>query len=211
MSEKAHWDQVWQSKPAEQTSWFQTAPALSGDFITRAGIAKSDPIIDIGSGASCLIDWMIAARYSNVTALDIAAGGIFKTKKRLGPAGDSLKIIEADIRTWSARERYMLWHDRAVFHFLTREEEQAAYARVLADAVAPGGYFICATFAQDGPLKCSGLPVQRYNIQSLKKRFSVNFQLLDECQQTHITPAGKAQNFQWSFWKRRASPQDKTL
>ena len=84
MSEKAHWDQVWQNKPAEQTSWFQTAPALSGDFITRAGIAKSDPIIDIGSGASCLIDWMIAARYSNITALDIAAGGILKTKKRLG-------------------------------------------------------------------------------------------------------------------------------
>ena len=81
MSEKAHWDQVWQSKPAEQTSWFQTAPAVSGDFITRAGIAKSDPIIDIGSGASCLIDWMVAARYSNITALDIAAGGILKTKK----------------------------------------------------------------------------------------------------------------------------------
>ena len=163
MSEKAHWDQVWQSKPAEQTSWFQTAPALRGDFITRAGIAKSDPIIDIGSGASCLIDWMVAARYSNITALDIAAGGILKTKKRLGPAGDSLKIIEADIRTWFAREQFMLWHDRAVFHFLTREEEQAAYARILADAVVPGGYFICATFAQDGPLKCSGLPVQRYN------------------------------------------------
>ena len=101
---KAHWDQVWQSKPAEQTSRFQTAPVLSGDFITRADTEKSDLIIDIDSGASCLVDWIILARYSNITALDIAAGGILKTKKSLGPAGDSFKIIEADIRTWSVRE-----------------------------------------------------------------------------------------------------------
>ena len=139
MSEKAHWDQVWQNKPAEQTSWFQTAPALSGDFITRAGIAKSDPIIDIGSGASCLIDWMIAARYSNITALDIAAGGILKTKKRLGPAGDSLKIIKTAIRTWVAREQFMLWHAWAVLHFLTREAAQAPYARLPGDGGVAAG------------------------------------------------------------------------
>ena len=99
---------MWQIKLIEQTSWFQSGPVLRVDFSARAGIAKSDSIIDIGSGASCLIDWMVAVRYSNITALDIAAGGILKTKKRLGPAGDSLKIIEANIRAWSARERYML-------------------------------------------------------------------------------------------------------
>ena len=148
---KAHWDNVWQTKPTESTSWYQSTSARSLEFIDRVKLDKSAPVVDIGSGASKLIDAFIDLGFSDITALDISASAFTQSKQRLGLAANRVSFIEADVLRWQPKRRYQLWHDRAVFHFLIQQSDVDSYVRTLAASLGTGAVFICGSFSTLGP------------------------------------------------------------
>lgn len=202
MDSKQHWDEVYAQKADDAVSWFQPRPQIALALIQTAGLDKSDPIIDVGGGASRLVDGLLAAGFTDVTVLDIAAAALQKSCARLGKDAERVQWIAADITRWQPERRYRLWHDRAVFHFLTTPTERLAYRRALGAALAPGGTAVIASFAPDGPERCSGLPVQRYSPETLAAELGVAFRLLDSRREEHLTPAGKVQRFQYSVLRR---------
>lgn len=200
MERKQHWDEVYVQKAEEAVSWFQSRPGISLDIIAVAGLRKSDAIIDVGGGASRLADGLLAEGYSDVTVLDIAAAALQKDRDRLGTNADKVRWIAADITAWKPPRRYRLWHDRAVFHFLTEAADRLAYRHALEAALRPGGTAIIASFAPDGPERCSGLLVQRYSPDTLAAELGPAFRLLERREEDHTTPAGKLQHFQYSVF-----------
>jgi hypothetical protein len=204
MDVRQHWDEVYRQKAEQDVSWFQAEPALSLDLIRRAGVAKQEPIVDVGAGASRFVDRLLAEGYSDLTVLDIAEAALQKSRARLGSAADRVNWIAADVTCWQPAKRYRLWHDRAVFHFLTEAADRAAYRETLGSALMPQGIAIIASFALDGPERCSGLPVQRYSPESLAAELGEDFRLLEQKSEAHITPAGKLQLFQYSVFRRKA-------
>ena len=200
---KAHWDNVWQTKPTESTSWYQSTSARSLEFIDRVKLDKSAPVIDIGSGASKLIDAFIDLGFSDITALDISANAFTHSKQRLGLAANRVTFIEADILRWQPKRRYQLWHDRAVFHFLIEQSDVDSYVRTLAASLETGAVFICGSFSTLGPKKCSGLPVQKYDAPLMEVTFGHWFDLIENEVETHITPSGADQHFLWSIFSRK--------
>ena len=201
MDSKQHWDEVYALKAEDAVSWFQPRPELSLALIHAAGLGKTDALIDVGGGASRLVDALLAEGFSDVTVLDIAAAALQKSRARVGRDGDRVHWIAADITRWTPERRYRLWHDRAVFHFLTAPEDRAAYRRVLEAALAPGGTAVIASFALDGPERCSGLPVQRYAPETLAAELGPAFRLKEFRREEHQTPAGKVQRFQYSLFR----------
>lgn len=204
MDVRQHWDEVYRQKAEQDVSWFQAEPALSLDLIRRAGVAKQEPIVDVGAGASRFVDRLLAEGYSDLTVLDIAEAALQKSRARLGSAADRVNWIAADVTCWQPAKRYRLWHDRAVFHFLTEAADRAAYRETLGSALMPQGIAIIASFALDGPERCSGLPVQRYSPESLAAELGEDFRLLEQKSEAHTTPAGKLQLFQYSVFRRKA-------
>ena len=200
---KAHWDNVWQTKPTESTSWYQSTSAWSLEFINRVKLDKSAPVVDIGSGASKLIDAFIDLGFSDITALDISASAFTQSKQRLGLAANRVFFIEADVLRWQPKRRYQLWHDRAVFHFLIQQNDVDNYVRTLATSLGTGAVFICGSFSSLGPDKCSGLPVQKYDASLMAVTFGHWFELIASEVETHITPAGAEQHFLWSVFRRK--------
>ena len=200
---KAHWDNVWQTKPTESTSWYQSTSARSLEFIDRIKLDKSVPVVDIGSGASKLIDAFIDLGFSDITALDISASAFTQSKQRLGLAANRVFFIEADVLRWQPKRRYQLWHDRAVFHFLIQQNDVDNYVRTLATSLGKGAIFICGSFSSLGPDKCSGLPVQKYDASLMAVTFGHWFDLIESEVETHITPAGAEQHFLWSAFRRK--------
>ena len=196
-----HWDSVWANSNPESTSWFQ--PELSGavNAIT-ARAALSDGVIDIGGGASGLIDALLNAGFIDVSVLDISATALETARTRLGALADRVEWIAGDICGWQPIREYRLWHDRAVLHFLNDPNEQSAYANNAATAVTPGGTLLVSTFARSGPEQCSGLPVTRHDATSLANIFRLNFQLLSVTESTHITPWGSEQRFTDAEFRR---------
>ncbi|OAN52450.1 class I SAM-dependent methyltransferase [Magnetospirillum moscoviense] len=200
---KDHWQKVWSTKQADEVSWFQPEPTLSMELIERQALRKDAGIIDIGGGASLLVDRLIERGWHHVAVLDISQAALDQAAERLGPAGDDVTWIEADILEWRpVPGLFELWHDRAVFHFLTRPEDQKAYRRILMTALVPGGTVILATFAPDGPEKCSGLPVARHDIESLARVLGADFELIETRREDHVTPSGKTQSFTWGVFRR---------
>jgi len=200
---RQHWQQVWTGKPAEQTSWFQPEPAMSLQLIDGLGLRKDAGLVDIGGGASLLVDRLIERGWRHVAVLDISEAAMTQAAERLGPLGDEVTWIESDILDWRpVSGLFDVWHDRAVFHFLTRDEDRQAYCRALTTALVPGGIAIFATFAPDGPDKCSGLPVQRYDAPALSAILGNGFQLLDTRREEHLTPGGRPQVFTWCVFRR---------
>lgn len=200
MERKQHWDEVSAQKAEEAVSWFQSRPGISLDIIAAAGLQKSDAIIDVGGGASRLVDGLLVDGFTDVTALDIAAAALQKSRARLEKDADKVHWIVADIVGWLPARRYRLWHDRAVFHFLTEPADRLAYRRALEAGLAPDGTAIIASFAPDGPERCSGLPVQRYSADTLAAELGSRFRLLERRAEAHTTPAGKLQHFQYSIF-----------
>jgi len=200
---KAHWDNVWQTKPTESTSWYQSTSAQSLEFIDRVKLDKSAPVIDIGSGASKLIDAFIDLCFSDITALDISASAFTHSKQRLGLAANRVTFIEADILRWQPKRRYQLWHDRAVFHFLIEQGDVDSYVQKLAASLGTGAVFICGSFSTLGPQKCSGLSVQKYDASQMAATFGHWFDLIESEVEIHITPAGVEQHFLWSVFCRK--------
>ena len=193
----AHWRRVWGEKAPEEATWHQPTPEVSLALIEAAAVTPWRPVIDVGGGAATLVDHLLARGFKDLTVLDIAPEALAAARARLGEEGDRVTWIAADITRWTPPESYVLWHDRAVFHFLTEPEDQRAYGRVLETALAPDGQAIIATFAPEGPEKCSGLPVQRHDPDSLVTALGGGFTVLEQRREEHATPAGNSQTFLW--------------
>src|SRR4051812_19892907 len=179
MSDKSHWETIYETRSADSVSWFQPEATRSLALIRAVAADLASPIIDVGGGASVLVDELLAAGYRDLTVMDIAGPALDLARARLGRDGDGVHWLEADVRTAALpTARYALWHDRAVFHFLTEPSDRAAYIAQVERAVRPRGHVIVATFAEDGPTRCSGLPVVRYSPLGLHGVFGAQFDLL---------------------------------
>jgi ubiquinone/menaquinone biosynthesis C-methylase UbiE len=196
MDAKAHWEHMYATKAPTQVSWYQQHPDNSLRLIQHTDIQPTDPIIDVGGGASTLVDNLLEAGFQSLTVLDISATALQVARQRLGACASAVTWIEADItQTTLPRHGYALWHDRAVFHFLTHLADRQRYIDTLRYALRPGGNVIVATFAPDGPQQCSGLDVQRYGPESLHRQFGHDFELVDCISESHHTPWGTEQKF----------------
>ncbi len=203
MQSKEHWEKVYTSKATDAVSWFQPHADLSVDLIKGTGAALDAAIIDVGGGASTLVDDLLAAGYTDLTVLDLSAAALAAARRRLGSKASGVRWIEADVTQANLPAHHFdVWHDRAVFHFLTSPEDRAAYVRTVFRAVKPGGHVIVATFAEDGPDKCSGLPVMRYRADQLHHEFGEAFTLLRHQKEAHHTPSGTVQQFVYCYCRR---------
>jgi SAM-dependent methyltransferase len=202
MDPREHWDRVYVTRLATELSWYQRTPRRSLALIQDTGVASTASILDVGGGDSTLIDHLIADGYGGASVLDLSGAALRRARARLGPEGDAVVWREADVLTADlAPASVDVWHDRAVFHFLTRPEDRAAYVEQVRRAVRPHGHVIVATFAQDGPTRCTGLPVERYSTDSLRAVFGAGFQLETSVLETHWTPGGAKQSFVYCWFK----------
>lgn len=193
---KEHWEKVYQTKNADAVSWFQEHATRSLELISSVGTPFDSNIIDVGGGASTLVDDLLRNGFKNISVLDLSSSALDVARKRLGTAGDRVTWIAGDICDVKLPEQaYDIWHDRAVFHFLTEPANRAAYVRQVMKSVKPGGHVIVATFAPDGPDQCSGLPVARYAPGQLHGEFGPSFELLEHVSEEHKTPWGSVQHF----------------
>ena len=199
---QAHWQQVYTGKDDQTVSWFEAVPQVSLDLIHATSVGPDAAIVDIGGGASRLVDALLADGFRDLTVLDLSGEALEKTKARLGARGASVTWLEADVTTWQPARLYDLWHDRAALHFLTDPGDRTAYAERVTRAVRPGGHVIIATFAPDGPERCSGLPVVRHDAASLAALLGPSFELIEARRHDHTTPAGAVQRFQFSRFRR---------
>ncbi len=203
MQTKEHWETVYSTKASDGVSWYQAHAEESLRLIRDTGVKKSSPIIDVGGGASTLVDDLLNEGYSKLAVLDLSCAALLAAQSRLGADASKVNWIEANILEANLpHHAFDIWHDRAVFHFLTSMEERHAYVEAVLKAVRPGGHVIVATFAEDGPDKCSGLPVMRYNAQGLHAEFGSPFKLLRHEEETHHTPAGKIQKFIYCYCRK---------
>jgi SAM-dependent methyltransferase len=203
---QAHWEDVYTKKGENEVSWFQENPAPSLQLIAQAGATHASAIIDIDGGASRLVDYLVDGGFEDVTVLDLSQGALEAAKGRLGGLAARVHWIVADATIWEPPTAYDIWHDRAAFHFLTEDRDRAAYVGRLERALKVGGHAIIATFALNGPERCSGLPVVRYDPASLGETLGRAFQLVNTRQHTHATPWGSDQSFQFSVFRRSPEP-----
>ncbi len=202
-SPREHWQDVYAHKRDDEVSWYQARPATSLELIARTGAGPGARIVDVGGGASRLVDALLDAGYARVAVLDVADGALDRARARLGARAARVAWIAADVRTWVPDGPFDVWHDRAAFHFLVRAEDRDAYRTTLLRAVRGGGHVIVATFASDGPERCSGLPVMRWDPDALAAELGPSFRLVESLREDHVTPAGKVQRFQFSRLVRR--------
>jgi len=196
MNAQKHWEQIYAEKAPDAVSWFRPHLEKSLALIEQVAPNRSTSIIDVGGGESTLVDDLLAREYQNITILDISQAAIDANRKRLGAASKQVKWLVSDITQVELESlAYDVWHDRAVFHFLTSTSDRAAYVRQVARSVRPGGHVIVSTFGPEGPVKCSGLDVVRYDAESLHKEFGVQFRLLESSKELHNTPFGTVQQF----------------
>jgi 2-polyprenyl-3-methyl-5-hydroxy-6-metoxy-1,4-benzoquinol methylase len=200
---QAHWQNVYATKAEKEVSWFQENPTPSLDLIAATGIRRDAHIIDVGGGASRLVDSLLERGFHRIAILDLSANALGEAKKRLGRRADAVDWIAADVTTWEPSSTYDLWHDRAAFHFLTEAADRDAYVVRLKKAVRAGGNVIIATFALDGPERCSGLPIVRYDPEAVASALGPEFDLVESRRHDHITPGGNTQRFQFSRFFRR--------
>jgi SAM-dependent methyltransferase len=205
MHDQEHWEGIYSSKPADSVSWFQNHAETSLRLILHSGIPRSAAVIDAGGGASTLVDDLLSAGYTDLTVLDLSSSALEASRKRLGKTARQVKWLQGDLlRTSLPRQVFDLWHDRAVFHFLGTPEERKAYAENVLRSVKPGGYLVIATFADDGPERCSGLPVMRYGHEALAAVFGSGFSLLLHEREAHTTPEGVVQQFLYCLFRKAA-------
>lgn len=201
-SRKSHWDKVYKTRGVEDVSWFQEHPEPSLGLIMQYGEEARRGIIDVGAGASRLVDSLLAAGLSDVSLLDISETALQRTAERLAAQGRTADLIVADVTRFQPGRYWGIWHDRAVFHFLTSAEDQEAYIQALEAGTRPGSVIIMGTFALEGPEKCSGLPVQRYSPETLQARLGGHFELIASRGHVHLTPAGAEQRFSFAVFRR---------
>ena len=200
----SHWQRVYRNKPVSELSWFQASPARSLELIRDLCLPKDAKIIDVGGGASTLVDELLALGYRNLTVLDIAKEALEAAQRRLGAAASRVNWIVSDVTTFEPLGRFDLWHDRAVFHFLFDEEDQRRYRSVLLRALSTDGHVVIATFGPEGPDRCSGLPTVRYSCEELSTVLDGNLTLKNAETEEHLTPGGVRQQFQYCVFEHGA-------
>jgi len=192
---KAHWEKVYSTRKADEVGWYQAYPEIPLHLIASTGVEKGAAIIDVGGGASNLVDALLENGYNDVTVLDLSAASLEATKARLGQASGKVKWLVADITSFAPPRQYKVWHDRAVFHFLTEPADRLRYMAAARAALPSGGHLIMATFALDGPPQCSGLDVMRYSTESLQQEVGNGFTLAESFGGLHITPSQGKQSY----------------
>lgn len=197
-----HWDHVWSDRPVDSVSWYQREPVMSLRLLgVAAGPGSS--AVDVGAGASPLVDRLLDRGWTDLTVLDLAAPALAVLRQRLGARADAVTFIASDVLDWRPERSFDVWHDRAVLHFLTDPDHQQRYAALAAATVAPGGALVLGVFAADGPTQCSGLPTAHFDAATLARLFAPEFRLEREEREEHRTPAGDRQAFTWVVLRRR--------
>lgn len=204
MGKKDHWEDVYQRKKVDEVSWYQTQPECSLRLIDSVNLNPDAGIIDIGGGASKLVDCLLARGYTNVSVLDISGRALAVAKERLGCESDPVEWIEFDVLEFQPREKFNFWHDRAVFHFLTEPKEREKYLETMNGALNANAHVLIAVFGPEGPEKCSGLPVQRYSPELLQQTLGPDYALLSSEQENHTTPSGNQQQFVYCLFRKVA-------
>ena len=192
---KNHWDDVWTRKKSNEVSWYQQYPKTSIDLILSTNPSKDVKIIDVGGGDSNLVDELLELGFKNITVLDISAKALERSKERLGKKADSINWIEWDIREFDSQKRYDVWHDRALLHFLTDEQDMQKYVELIRKHVNDKGHVIISSFSTRGPMMCSGLDTRQHSEESMKKLFSNGFEHIKSFEEEHKTPFGVSQIF----------------
>jgi 2-polyprenyl-3-methyl-5-hydroxy-6-metoxy-1,4-benzoquinol methylase len=203
-SSEDHWTAIYRKHRTSELSWFLPEPTCSLALIEAARVARSDPIIDVGGGASLLVDHLLEQGYRDITVLDLAAPALDAVRARLSARASAVTLLHTDVTRFLPQRRYALWHDRAVLHFLTSAEDRRSYLRTLAASLRPAGHVMIATFAPDGPARCSGLEVVRYGPSALAKTLGPPFVLVQVEREAHVTPRGAIQSFQYSLFRAAA-------
>jgi cyclopropane fatty-acyl-phospholipid synthase-like methyltransferase len=199
---KLHWENLFQTKDTTLVSWHQTIPQTSLKLIEELNLPKSSKIIEVGSGDSFLSDFLLEKRFSKITLLDISEKALNTIKTRLGKKGRTVHFLTADVTEFSSNQSYNLWHDRAVFHFLTDKNEIQKYVENVSNKLVSGGYLILGTFSSNGPAMCSGLNVKQYTEEEVTETFSKGFEKIKCFAENHQTPSGGNQNFLFSVFKK---------
>jgi SAM-dependent methyltransferase len=192
-----HWDEIYGRRLPTEVSWYQDQPTVSLALLDALGVTADQPTVDVGGGASVLVDRLLDRRFADVSVLDVSAAALAHAKKRLAERAELVHWLREDVLTWRPGRRYGIWHDRAVFHFLVEEKERRAYLAALRAALIPEGRVVIGTFAGDGPQQCSGLPVQRYDPRDLAAVFGADFEVVEHRRDEHHTPGGTEQPFTW--------------
>lgn len=206
MGDARHWNDVYATKPAETVSWYEDEPRNSLAMLDAAGIGPDAAVVDVGGGASRLVDDLLDRGFTRVTVLDLSSAALDVARARLAARAGQVEWVVQDITRWEpAVGSIDLWHDRAVLHFLVDEPDRQAYLRALVAGLKPGGFAILAPFALTGPEKCSGLPVCRYSPESLQSLLGPEFSLMRSLAATHVTPGGSSQDFIYCLFRRNAA------
>lgn len=203
---KEHWDSVYGRRAVTEVSWYEAHPDQSLALIQASGLQPDDPIIDVGGGASLLGESLLDCGYLDLTILDISGEALEKQRSRLGVRASAVTLVPQDVTTFLPARKYALWHDRAVFHFLVEAETRERYRKALRQALRPNGYLVIATFGPEGPERCSGLPVKRYDSRSLAAELGGEFRLVESSLHTHQTPGGAPQQF--LYCRFQSSPSE---
>lgn len=199
-----HWENVYATKAPDEVSWFQPVALQSLRLIDATGVGHDEPLLDAGGGTSTLIDTLIERGFTDLTVLDISAAALAVSRNRLGDKADRVNWIHTDVTGFVAPRRFALWHDRAVFHFLTSAADRNRYVKVLRSALRHDGHLILSTFGPEGPLRCSGLDIRRYDVDALREIFGEDFTLRQHVLDEHRTPGGAVQQFLYTWWQRHA-------
>lgn len=199
---KKHWEDIYQTKNSSEVSWYQENPKTSLNLIVETCQDKNAKIIDVGAGDSRLVDNLLALGFKDITALDVSSNALKRAKKRLGSRADAVKWVVSDLMEFETDERYDIWHDRAVLHFLTKEQDINKYVDVVKRLSKPGGYLIVSTFSDKGPKKCSGLDTRQYSQGSMKKLFN-DFEHIKSFEEEHLTPWKASQTFIYSVFRKK--------
>ena len=204
MNKKEHWESIYKDKSPLEVSWHQKKPTISLTLINKIAQNNSDYIIDVGGGASTLSDFLLEDGFNNITVLDLSYNALAHTKQRLGDKSTFIEWKVEDVTNFVPTHEYDIWHDRAVFHFLTAKEDREKYKQVLESSIKTGGCLIIAAFSIGGPKKCSGLDIVQYDAVKLKNELGNNFTFIEERYENHITPAGKEQKFGYYVFTKNA-------
>ena len=205
---RQHWEKVWSGSGHSGKSWFQETPRISLDLIERSGISLADPLIDIGGGASRLVDCLLDRDYRDLTVLDLSAAALEHARRRLGEKAGAVNWIAGDVTAFQPDRRFALWHDRAAFHFLVSRGARQAYRAVMEKSLTRQGQAIIGTFALDGPAKCSGLDIVRYDASGLMAELGAGWELAEETREAHVTPSGVEQQFGFYRVRRKKTREN---
>ena len=200
MQNKSHWENIYKTKKIDGVSWFQQTPTESLELIEKYSSNNSSKIIDIGCGKSFLADNLLELNYTDISLVDISSNALTEVEERL--KNKSLNFIETDILNFKSNYKYDIWHDRAVFHFINKREGVEKYISLCNKYINKGGILIIGTFAEDGPLKCSGLEIKRYSINNLKELFKENFEFIEGFKKLHSTPFDTEQSFTFCVFRK---------